>query len=272
MSHLNSNYPNIIFSLLKTFDKDLKHFPEFHWTLLEPLFYKGLTMATAMPTTATAMPTAKATANKIVSMPTAMSTVRKFQGSLFQCILFSLQGKSCEIREEINEKQKMIQELSALKKTLKTIPYRMTKSELEEIISDLITLSTKKHEYMSCFGIIHLNLYQTVLYSHYYKKNICLFSPLQKIWLDFVIDDSYPCLYLEFKKGSLFEIVLDAPAPDLSTFIKAESPVSLLKSISHYKIAELKSIHQQRVGTTIPEKTKKQELYQIIGGNQVFYP
>ena len=268
-----ANDPFIIFTLLKTFDVDLVQPKVFDFKQLQPFFFTGKEIQhfTNASTNASSTTTVGKSTNASVGSNVKTNAVvhlpkkHPFQGSLFQCILFSLQGKSCDIREEIHEKQNIVTALanSTLdKKVLKSVPYRITKAELEEIISDLITLSIRKHEYNSCFGMVNLNLLQAILYSHYYKKNICLFSREKKVYVDFRVNDSFSCLYFQFKNGYLFEVC--EQFPDLSSMVKAETPTSLLKSISNYKLAELKDLFLQLNGEPLPENAKKQTLFEAL--------
>lgn len=264
------HHPKIIFTLLKSFDADLKHTTmslPLDWHLLDAYTYKE---TDPKPSSLATIPNNTIPNNTIPNIIIKKS----FQGSLFQCILFSIQGKSCrDIREELQEKQNIIKALSSGeldKKKLKTMPYRLTHVELEEIISDLLTLSTRRQEYASCFGMISVNILETILYCHYYKKNMVLVHPLQKTWVEFRYPDAETAEWDIVLKvvqgnqgGTLFEVVDTTAFPAFSSFIKAENGLTLLKTISNYKLADLKSLYSTLIGP-VSENMKKQALYDAI--------
>jgi len=103
------------------------------------------------------------------------------------------------------------------------------------------------------------------LYIHFYQKNIFVFCSVKKIFLPFIVDESYESVYLKLldtQQGcTLFETV--DSAPDMSEWVKAESCQSILKAISHYKLGDLQTIYEKLFGTSNLE-SKKQELYTAI--------
>jgi len=259
------HHPDIVFTLLKTFDLPLKN-----------TIFSGFQSFKNYQYYPVVIPKQETQTQKETHQPDFISVEKKdkvveknsFQGTLFSCILYLIEKKANCLKDEMQEKQKMVVALgngSLDKKRMKTVPFRLTKSELEEIISDLITWYTRTRQYDSCFGIISIDLHQIILYSYFYQKNIIVFCFIRKILLPFIVDESYESIYLKLldtQQGcTLFETV--DSVPDMSEWVKAESCQSVLKAISHYKLGDLQTIYEKLFGNSNLE-SKKQEMYKEI--------
>ena len=237
---------------------------------LQPFFYRGAGAEVKKPVATVvtaATPTTHTTAVKErVPVPVKEPLKKPQKNTLFWSIYHAIHGpplyaETYDINMELQERHKIADCFRENTRCLKDRRHRMTNADVDEVVSNLLTLSARKTFYTTCFGDIMTDLSQVVVYAQYYKKNIDICLPDRRVKVSFVYDETADKITLLYDPlSNLFLFAEDAMAVDV--FLQMENIKASLKTLSQYKIGELVEIGQQ-LGITSPPK-KKGELYQRI--------
>ena len=248
---------------------------------LQPFFYRGAGAEVKNPVTNASIAATASTASTAatpststpvkervpvpVPVPVKEPVKRPQKNTLFWCIYHAIHGpplyaETYDINMELKERHKIADCFRENTRCLKDRRHRMTNADVDEVVSNLLTLSARKTFYTTCFGDIMTDLSQTVVYAQYYKKNIDICLPDRRVKVSFLYDETADKITLLYDPLSNLFLFEDAVAE--SAFLQMENRKASLKTLSQYKIGELVEIGQQ-LGITSPPK-KKGELYKRI--------
>jgi hypothetical protein len=172
------------------------------------------------------------------------------------------------MNEEMEEQQKIAVFFSKNKRTLKVQRHRLTNEEVENIVSDLMTMSqiSKQEGIASCFGRIRVPLPLCIAYSKYYRKSIVVVHELRRTFVRFDggessdNDDTQICIALDTEKHTLRRLPVGFV---LDGFIEMYDLRRPLRAISNYKVTDLNAMIAQ-LQLKEEKKRSKQELYSAI--------
>ena len=193
-------------------------------------------------------------------------------GSLLRCIYTAVHGEptsfeSYTINQEMNERQKMALYFRDRTKELKDRSHRLTNMDVEELLSDLMTMTTRKNIYNSCFGEIFVPLSQTVVYSRFYQRIIHIVCEDIHTYTTFepVGEPTGPPIYILFHRNqNSFEWKEGWGGSDFVSFLKMENFRMALKPLSQYKMEDLNHIINLLGLGGGGERMKKKDLYTLI--------
>jgi hypothetical protein len=192
--------------------------------------------------------------------------VRHYDNTLFWCIYVAVNGMppfgKTTINEEIQIRQEIGNHFRTNAKSLKDKQHRITNADIEEILTDFMTLTTRKAEYSSAFGSIQTNLALCIAFSLYYKKNIWVLCEERKTFIRFSMGQFEETVFLFIlpnKKHFVWKGEQKIAEVEMEYF-QLENYKNPLKSISNYKLTELEEIGKR---WNLP-KMKKNELYSAI--------
>lgn len=195
-------------------------------------------------------------------------------GSLLRCIYTAVHGEptsfeSYTINQEMNERQKMALYFRDRTKELKDRSHRLTNMDVEELLSDLMTMTTRKNSYNSCFGEIFVPLSQTVVYSRFYQRIIHIVCEDIHTYTTFepVGEPTGPPIYILFHRNqNSFEWKEGWGGSDFvsSLYLKMENFRMALKPLSQYKMEDLNHIINLLGLGGGGERMKKKDLYTLI--------
>ena len=185
--------------------------------------------------------------------PPVIHRLAHASGSLLRCIYTAVHGEPrpnepYTINQEMNERQKMALYFRDRTKELKDRSHRLTNMDVEELLSDLMTMTTRKNSYNSCFGEIFVPLSQTVVYSRFYQRIIHIVCEDTHTYTTFepMGETTGPPIYILFRRiHNTFEWKEGGGGSgggDFSLFLKMENFRMALKPISQYKMEDLNQI------------------------------
>lgn len=170
------------------------------------------------------------------------------------------------VSEEMDERARIAAHITTCKKELKAA-YKLTHAEVDEIVSDLMTVNVLQEPITSCFGRVFTNLALCCAYSFYYKKTIVLVQLERKTQLTFFYDGDGCQTVLAFDSlKTAFRSLEGVP----EGYLEMHDIKKPLKAVSHYKTDELASILQsienkdEKKRNKDEKKRNKQELYTAI--------
>lgn len=240
---------------------------------LKPYFYKeSVSVLPLLPSKQQYVVPAVVYKEPVVKLPQQLQPIQAPQRpqkySLFWCLYHFTNGppiysETYDINQELLERQRMADFFRNNTRCLKDKAHRLTNADIDEVVSNLITLSARKITFDTCFGSILTDLKQSVVYVQYYKKNLRIFIPGRRIYVDFMYSDEADRIALLYDPSTdLFEVVETDPVENGDNYLKMENYRSSLKAPSHYKMGELIDL-AQRLGIADAPK-KKENLYQCI--------
>jgi DNA-binding protein Fis len=164
---------------------------------------------------------------------------------------------------ELDEKQKMISFFKENPKALKTINYKITNSNIQEIFSEYLSFQNET----TLLGVIGLAVF--------YNIRILLVDTLKKTYLDYNINNTNNKICVLFKNTGIrnrTKYTFDMYMTDEKIQTIQKSMLCLehfnkpLRSISTYKTSELEDISKLLgiYNEELQKKLKKQELYNNI--------
>jgi len=172
-----------------------------------------------------------------------------------------LYAEKYDINMELQERHKIAEHFREKTKCLKDRRHRLTNADVDEIVSNLLTLTTRKTIWTTCFGDISVDISQAIVFAQYYRKNIYICIPERRIMVSFIYEEDSDKITLIFDPISgLFKISEEANT--LTTgYLSMETMKTTLKPLSQYKLTELVEMCQQ-LGLSPPKK--KCDLYRCI--------
>ena len=189
---------------------------------------------------------------------------KPIQNTMFWCLYHAINGRplyaeTYDIKMELQERHKIADFFREKNRCLKDRRHRLTNADVDEIVSNLLTLSARKTFWTTCFGEIPVDISQAVVFAQYYKKNIDICIPDRRIKVSFIYEEQADKITLLYNPTNNLFIV----AENVSTgYLTMETMKTSLKPMSQYKIVELVEIGQQ-LGLLLPPK-KKGDLYKRI--------
>lgn len=230
---------------------------------LKPFFYKGETecVKPQIIPIQTPVVTKEPPKQRVIQESPPQKPI---QNTLFWCLYHAINGRplyaeTYDIKMELQERHKIADYFREKNRCLKDRRHRLTNADVDEIVSNLLTLSARKTFWSTCFGEIPVDISQAVVFAQYYKKNIDICIPERRIKVSFIYEEHVDKITLLYNPvNNLFKV-----AENESTgYLTMETMKMCLKSLSQYKIGELVEIGQQ-LGLSSPPK-KKGDLYKRI--------
>lgn len=226
---------------------------------LKPFFYRGIPEPTVV---LPILPVLSIPEKKVINSPPP--SIKPIQKTLFWCLYHANHGpplyvEKYDINMELKERHKMADFFRENNRVLKDRRHRLTNADVDEILSNILTLSSRKTFWTTCFGDISADISQAIVFAQYYKKNIVICIPERRIQVSFMYEDQADKITLLYNPvNNLFEITDE----ETTGYLSMETMKTTLKPVSQYKIGELLEMWQQ-VGLVSPPK-KKAEIYQGI--------
>ena len=177
------------------------------------------------------------------------------KSSLFWSIYVSIYGmneyttlaKNKYSTIELRENQKIIDFFKDQPKTLKSSSMKLTNTDVQDILSDLMVGTKNKVSVLPAYSI-------------YYKRNIIVYYKNENVYLEYTTELDHPFIYLCYdSKRNRFGIQFSFLR---ETAFRLESDKKALKPISSYKVKDLETIASQLKIET--GKHKKPELYSLL--------
>jgi len=191
----------------------------------------------------------------------------KQQDGLFWCIYIIINGYNEFISIDRNYgivkleiKQKIGEFLKENSRKMKNTNYKITKINIQEIMSELITV--QKETSILC-------LLTTCVY---YNINIILIHPNKKLMLEFISNQGIEQPYYVIYKENYGKYTVDPDQKTIDDINKMKETIVCLdnyfkpiKGLSQYKVEELEKIASKLGLLDTSKKYKKSELYNIVG-------
>lgn len=190
---------------------------------------------------------------------------KPIKNTLFWCIFHSVNGppkfaEKYDIIMELQERHKITDYFRDKTWVLKNRFHRLTNADVDEVMSNLLTISAKKTFWTTCFGEILSDISQTVVFSQYYKKNIDICIVERRIAVSFIYEEDAEKITLQYEpEKNIFTVVENTIT---TGYLFMQTMKNCLKPVSQYKIAELVEIGE-KIHLLSPPK-KKNELYEKI--------
>jgi len=161
---------------------------------------------------------------------------------------------------KLETKQKIGNFIKEQPTKMKTTNYKITKINIQEIMSELLTV--QKDTSIICLLAL----------SVYYNINIILLHPNKKLMLEFISNQGIEQPYYVIQKESYGKFTVDTEKKTIEdinkmkeTKICLENYFKPIKAISHYKVEELENMALKIGIFDETKKYKKQELFNIVG-------
>lgn len=278
-------------SFLLSFNQHLllpKTFQPFHAEDFTPFLYNGY----AIENSIVEPPPLKQSAGNLTQTTTQQqqhnnkqNSAVPYKNSLFWCCFVAANGLPPFGEPPLPIELKMKEEMGVFfrknARCLKDKRHRITLADMEEILTDLMTISTRPQEYNTSFGVLRTNLAVCIAYAIYWKINIYIACPARCIYTSFIYDEddqtnpNNPKQFcsnnagfcLLFLRGNSFELCdetekLNKIKADYLELCHYKRP---LHAVSYYKTMELQEIYERlnvSVGGDVP--TKKADIYKAI--------
>lgn len=161
---------------------------------------------------------------------------------------------------EIEIKQRIVEAMKSNPSKYKHSNYKLTKSNVSEIMSELLTNRTTS--YMSLTALCN-----------YYELNVILINEERKTLLEFFSNYSSPIYYLYKDKFNKYKLELNRKSIEDVAKLKLEflcldsfanNIPKPLKGIGNYKTSDLEAIARKLGIYDATKKYKKQDLYVLI--------
>lgn len=189
------------------------------------------------------------------------------QDGLFWCIYIIANGYDEYMSIDRNygivkleTKQKIGNFIKEQPTKMKTTNYKITKINIQEIMSELLTV----HKDTSIICLLALSMY--------YNINIILLHSNKKLMLEFISNQGIEQPYYVINKENHGKYTVDTEKKTVEdinkmkeTIICLENYFKPMKSISHYKVEELENIAIKLKIFDDSKKYKKQELFNLVG-------
>ena len=191
----------------------------------------------------------------------------KQQDGLFWCIYIIIKGYNDYISIDRNYgivkleiKQKIGEFIKENSNKMKNTNYKITKINIQEIMSELITV--QKDTSILCLLTICI----------YYKINIILIHPNKKLMLEFISNQGIEQPYYVIYKENYGKYTVDPDQKTIDDINKMKETIVCLdnyfkpiKGLSQYKVEELEKLASKLGLLDTSKKYKKSELYNIVG-------
>jgi hypothetical protein len=189
------------------------------------------------------------------------------QDGLFWCIYIIVNGYDEYMSIDRNygivkleTKQKIGNFIKEQPTKMKTTNYKITKINIQEIMSELLTV--QKDTSIICLLAL----------SVYYNINIVLLHSNKKLMLEFISNKGIEQPYYLINKENHGKYTVDTDKKTIEdinkmkdTIICLENYFKPMKSISHYKVEELENIAIKLGIFDESKKYKKQDLFNLVG-------
>lgn len=231
---------------------------------LKPFFYKETVKKPETPIVNTTRVLPKIVPSVFEPLPPPPPKPTK--NTLFWCLYHAHNGpllysEKYDINMELQERHKMADHFRENNRVLKDRRHRMTNADVDEIMSNLLTISSRKTFWSTCFGELTTDISQAIVFSRYYKTNIIICIQERRVAVSFVYEEQAKTITLLLTpENGLYEITEN---PETATgYLMMETMRTSLKPLSQYKMGDLAEMGQKLGLLALPKK--KAELYQTI--------